>query len=152
MLLGLKLRKGVVGVFTNPAGEVLVGERANDLGAWQFPQGGIDDGEDFDQALRREMFEELGTDAFEILRSNTSLTTYTFPATLQSRIVKEYDGQSHKWYLLRFVADAQPVLAKCDGEFCSFKWVPPKDALQLVVDWKRDAYRQGLLLLNVAID
>ncbi len=150
--MNLKLRRGVVGVFTNNAGEVLIGERANEPGSWQFPQGGIDANEDFDQALVREMREELGTDQFSVLRSSDELTSYIFPRTLNSRIVKNYDGQTHKWYVLQFIGDACPRVDLCDGEFRAFRWLPAQEVLKLVVEWKRDAYRQGLSSLNFVIE
>lgn len=152
MCLSLKLRKGVVGVFTNAAGHVLIGERTNQVGAWQFPQGGIDEHEDFDTALVREMEEELGTNQFEVVRSSSKLTSYIFPKNLNSRIVKNYDGQTHKWYVLRFTNGAEPKIELSDGEFRAFKWMPPNEVLALVIDWKRDAYREGLLSLNFVVE
>src|SRR5687768_11544296 len=48
--------------------KVFVGERVDNPGAWQMPQGGIDDGETIEQAFFRELREEVGTDKAEIIK------------------------------------------------------------------------------------
>ena len=59
--MGKKYRKAVVGVFVNTSNEVLTLERSDFSGSWQLPQGGVDEGETLEDAVKREMFEELRT-------------------------------------------------------------------------------------------
>lgn len=147
----MKFRAGVVGVFQNEKGEVLVCERSNKQGAWQFPQGGIDEGETAEQAVMREVREELGTDEFQIVRTSPEKTKYTFPSevAIEMKIAKEYAGQIHQWFLLKFNSGCKACLEKSDGEFRAVKWVSLNDCLHGVVDWKLAAYLQGLLILGL---
>jgi putative (di)nucleoside polyphosphate hydrolase len=142
-------RLGVVGVFVAPDGKILVCERADRLSAWQFPQGGIDDGEDPTQAIKREIMEELGCGSFEILSTSTAWTKYDFPEEFETKITKVYCGQKHLWFHLRFEDGKGPDLSLSDGEFRAFKWVDPKDVLGGVALWKRTAYEEGLKLLKL---
>ena len=56
----IEYRSNVAGILRNAQGRILVCERAQVEGAWQFPQGGVDEGESLDEALRRELWEEIG--------------------------------------------------------------------------------------------
>ena len=145
----MEYRLGVVGVFQNRRGEVLVCERSNRPGAWQFPQGGIDAGETPDVAIVREVREELGCEEFEIVRSADTWTTYEFPPEADFPVARAFRGQKHKWYLLRFKGDAEPNLAMSDGEFKDWRWVMAGDSCQHVIGWKKDAYLQGVKLLGL---
>lgn len=142
-------RFGVVGVFTNNDGSILVCERANMPGVWQFPQGGIDDGETADEAIRREVLEELGTGDFRVIYKADKITTYQFPKDATFELAKKFIGQKHYWYHLQFNIDARPDLTKSDGEFVDIKWVPISSALDSVVSWKWNAYVEGLRLLKI---
>jgi len=141
-------RIGVVGVFIDSDGRLLVCERSNRPGAWQFPQGGIDPGESPEQAMLREAEEELGCNQFEILQQSTELTQYNFPKDADFKIARQYRGQKHHWFRLRFLENSCPNLEKSDGEFCAYKWVDIEESLDKVVYWKKDAYRMGLELLG----
>ena len=65
--MGKKYRSAVIGVFVDTSNNVLVLERADFPGSWQLPQGGVEEGESQLAAIKREMFEELGTSDFEII-------------------------------------------------------------------------------------
>jgi putative (di)nucleoside polyphosphate hydrolase len=142
-------RYGVVGVFTNTAGEILVCERSNTPGAWQFPQGGIDEGETPDETIVREVREELGTDKFDIVFRAVELTVYDFPNDVGFKLAQHYIGQKHHWYHLRFKEGVGPDLSQSDGEFKNFKWVPIARALDAAIEWKKTAYEDGLRLLGI---
>lgn len=144
-----KLRQGVVGVFVNERREVLLCERANHAGAWQFPQGGIDPGESIEQALVREMSEELGVSDFHVIKQGQQTSVYWFPAGLDLPITRDFDGQEHVWFELAFSPGVEPDLAKSDGEFRSYQWTKPQEVLGKIVDWKKQAYRVGLKTLNL---
>ena len=56
----IEYRSNVAGILRNAPGQILVCERLQIEGAWQFPQGGVDEGESLEQALKRELWEEIG--------------------------------------------------------------------------------------------
>lgn len=125
-----------------------MGERADTPNAWQFPQGGIDPGETPEQALVREMKEEVGIDTIQILKRGADVI-YNFPTDLKSAVAKRYLGQRQTWFLLQAGTGWEPDLTRCDKEFVRFTWKTPEDIIDSVIIWKRDAYRQGLASLNI---
>ncbi len=148
--MDLQYRPCVLAVFTNSKGQVLVAERTSPRGAWQFPQGGIDDGEDPITALQREMHEELGVDHIEVVRQSIAPIRYDFPQELASPIAKTFRGQEQIWFLTKFFKGEGPSLQKATHkEFIGWEWVSPDEALKRVVSFKRDAYIKGLRSLAV---
>lgn len=140
-------RPCVVGVFINKEQKVLVAQRS-DYAAWQFPQGGVDEGESFADSLFREMKEEIGSDQFTILKSTETLLRYEFPPDLVAKLAKKYRGQEQKWFLCAFKKGHGPDLASASShEFVKTKWVTPEEAVQAVVGWKKDVYRKALKAL-----
>src|SRR5688572_22970085 len=94
-----------VGIFLlNRAGLVFVGQRLDTpLDAWQMPQGGIDLREAPAVAARREMLEEIGTDAADLLQESAIWRSYDLPPELAGRMWKgRYRGQTQKWLAFRF--------------------------------------------------
>lgn len=147
--MGKNYRKAVVGVFVNVSNQVLVLERTDFPGSWQLPQGGVDDGESEIDAIKREMFEELGTREFEVVSSIDKTTIYDFPDDLDAKIAKKYSGQSLKWFLLKFNSMAEPDLDSAqDKEFRDFKWVDWINACESITQWKKEAYFEGFELLG----
>lgn len=141
----------VVGVFTNDRGEVLVGQRSDVKGAWQLPQGGVDPGESNLGAIFREMNEELGTNEFDVVRIASRQVRYQFPAEVVSGAAARYAGQTLQWWLLKFKSGAGPQLEKADGEFSSFAWITPKKVVDGIVEWKKQAYKDGFEQLGLEI-
>jgi len=141
-------RPCVVVVFTNEKSQVLVCERSDVPGAWQLPQGGIEPGESALNAVYREMREELGCDRFHIVKEASGLVKYRFPTDLNKPISKKWVGQCQSWFKAKFELGFGPNLDLADGEFTAFDWKDPEFALTSVVDWKRDAYREGLQKLG----
>ena len=140
----LEYRSSVIAVFSNSDKRVLVGERRDNPGSWQFPQGGIEPGESAVLALYREMEEELGCGDFQIITTLRDPVRYEFPADLCSPLKKKYLGQSQTWFLVRFKRGAGPDLAKADREFRAFEWIEPQEALLRIVEFKRAAYQKGM--------
>lgn len=130
----------------NQNGKVFVGERIDTPGAWQMPQGGIDDGEDIETAARRELMEEIGTDKATLLGVMPERTRYVFPDDLRIRLQKQwgkpYTGQEQTWVAMRFTgADSDIVLDAFDHpEFSRWQWETLERIPDLIVPFKRDTY------------
>ena len=136
-------RPNVAAILQREDGKIFIAERINIPGAWQFPQGGVDDGETADQALFRELAEEIGVQA-ELLEviSRREGYRYAFPkGRLKYGI---YGGQEQIYYLCRFSgADADFNLAATHQEFASFRWIEPREFdLEWTPKFKRNVYRQ----------
>jgi putative (di)nucleoside polyphosphate hydrolase len=113
----------------NPAGRVFVGQRRDTPDAWQMPQGGIDRGETPRVAALREMEEEIGTAAAEIVAETQDWLRYDLPPDLLGRVWGgRYRGQKQKWVAARFTGtDADIDLATAHPEFDAWQWVEPAE-------------------------
>jgi putative (di)nucleoside polyphosphate hydrolase len=127
----------------NRRGEVFIGERIDVPGAWQLPQGGIDDGEDFEAALFREMHEEIGTRNARIIRALPDWLYYDLPPFLRQRLNNKYLGQRQKWVALEFLGEDSEInlAAHHHPEFGNWKWVPLENLTGYAVPFKRDIYQ-----------
>ncbi len=124
-------------------GRVLVARRiepADD--AWQMPQGGIDEGESPRDAAFRELREEIGTDAAEILAESKGWLRYDLPPELSGKAWNgQWRGQRQKWFIMRFTgADRAIDLKTGHPEFREWKWVPVDKLPKLAVSFKRQVY------------
>ncbi len=118
-------KPNVAGILRNREGKILICERVNVPGAWQFPQGGIDDGETPEQALVRELWEEIGLEDgdFRIVSQRGSYR-YLFPADRK----RSHDGKDQIYFLCDFLAlDAKINVATEHPEFRAWKWVLPHE-------------------------
>lgn len=142
---GLPFRPCVGIALFNQAGQVFVGERIDNPGAWQMPQGGIDAGETPEQAFYREMQEEIGCDKAEIVRIMDRPLRYALPPRLIARLWDgRFGGQEQTWIAARFTGmDGDiNIYAHNPPEFQSWQWVALSDVLDLIVPFKRDTYRE----------
>jgi putative (di)nucleoside polyphosphate hydrolase len=141
----LPYRSGVGLVLFNAEGLVWAGRRLDQKGdAWQMPQGGIDDGETPEQAALRELEEEIGTGAAEIIGQSRDWLTYELPPELVGVAWKgRYRGQKQKWFALRFTGrDADINIETEHPEFAEWRWVPFDRLVELIVPFKRELYLQ----------
>jgi len=139
----LPYRPCVGAMIFNREGHIFVGKRVDQtLEAWQMPQGGIDKGETPQQALHRELKEEIGTDHVEILREHPDWLTYDLPEHLIGVAWNgRYRGQRLKWFALRLSGPDSEINVKTPHqEFSDWKWAPIDDLLKWVVPFKRDIY------------
>lgn len=112
-------RKGVSAFIVNSEGRLLLCERADRSGRWQLPQGGIVEGEGLEDALRRELREEIGTDRIDILALLPEPLRYDFPP----EVSRDYVGQEHRYFLVRLREGVEIDLALAlDREFQSVRW------------------------------
>lgn len=132
-------------VVFNPNHKVLVCQRADIKDSWQFPQGGIEQGETVKQAAARELREETSLTNVKHIISLETPARYTFPpqviASMQKRGFTNV-GQDMFWSLFLFEGDDSEInLQTQEPEFKNFKWVSMQEAYDLCVDFKKPAYR-----------
>lgn len=144
----LQYRPCVGVMLVNEERRVFVGKRIDNREGdwWQMPQGGVDDGEDADAAVLRELFEETGVRAehVEIAGKLDGELFYDLPPELHGKLWGgKYCGQRQSWYLVRFTgSDADIDLEAHDPpEFCEWRWVAPDLLPELIVPFKRDVYQ-----------
>lgn len=141
----LSLYRPNVGIMLlNKEGKVFVAQRIDTPGpAWQMPQGGIDDGEDYQTAALRELEEETSIAHVEILKESDSWYFYDLPPELQGKIWGgNFLGQRQKWFLMRYLGEDSDIdLETFHPEFSSWKWVDPSVLADLAVPFKVDIYQ-----------
>jgi putative (di)nucleoside polyphosphate hydrolase len=147
----LPYRDNVGAVLFNRAGLVFVARRADlpnaegAAGGWQFPQGGMDPGEDPRQAVLRELAEEIGTDRAEILAEHDTWLTYDLPPALLGRALGgRYRGQRQRWFALRFTGEDSDIRLDADPhpEFDAWRWARLEELPGLAVAFKRPIYEE----------
>lgn len=141
-------RPGVGIIVSNQQGQVLWARRIRQ-NAWQFPQGGIQANETAEEALFRELHEELGLEStdVEILGSTRSWLHYWLPQhLLRHHIQPLCIGQKQKWFLLKLVGEESKVHfdATNSPEFDRWRWVYYWYPLKQVIAFKRHVYRRAL--------
>lgn len=136
-------------IVSNAQKKVLFAKRLGIHNAWQFPQGGIHEGETTEMAMYRELHEELGLlpEEVEILAESRQWLKYKLPA----QFIRYHEkpviiGQKQKWFLLRLLADEKKIAFEHaeKPEFDEWKWVDYWYPAQHVISFKREVYRQIL--------
>jgi putative (di)nucleoside polyphosphate hydrolase len=121
--------------------EFFIARRDDIKDVWQFPQGGIDEGESAKEALFRELKEEIGTDKIEIIAKYPEELKYDFPKTIAKRMYP-FDGQSQTYYLVRLKKSAKIKLDTKHPEFDDYKFVKRKEIFDIVTYFKRPVYQK----------
>ncbi len=135
----------------NQSGQVFVGERIDTPGAWQMPQGGVDDGEEIVAAALRELLEEVGTDMAELIRVADRKVCYDVPMELSTKHWGgKYRGQEQTWVAMRFTGQDSDI--HLDGhdipEFSRWQWVDLNKTVDLIVPFKRETYAKVIALFQ----
>ena len=150
----LPLRTGVGIVVLNKKNEIFVGKRKdNPVDKWQMPQGGVDEGEDYITAMKRELLEETGIKNIEIIKEIEKIYQYELPENLVGIIWKgKYRGQKQKWFITRFLGEEKEInLNTKHAEFVDWKWIEPKLLPKVIVNFKKDLYLNLLKEINLVI-
>jgi len=146
----LPYRPCVGAMMVNAAGQAFVGKRIDNREGdfWQMPQGGIDEGEDCDKAVFRELWEETGAAAehVEVVARLPEELFYDLPDSLKGKLWGgRYLGQRQTWFLARFLGTDDDVhIDTPDPEFRAWKWAEPRDLPTLIVPFKKKLYEEVL--------
>jgi putative (di)nucleoside polyphosphate hydrolase len=136
-------------MLANDKGQLLWARRIGGHNAWQFPQGGISAGETPEEALYRELHEEVGLspEAVEILGATKGWLRYRLPR----RYIRDGQkpvciGQKQKWFLLRMLEEDTAVQLDRNKkpEFDHWQWVSYWYPLDQVISFKREVYRRAM--------
>lgn len=143
-------------ILCNRRNEVFWGKRVNQH-SWQFPQGGIDQGETPEQAMYRELEEETGLrpDHVRILARTRDWLRYDVPTQWVRRDWRgTYRGQKQIWFLLRLTGRDCDVRLRANEkpEFDAWRWHTYWVPLETVIEFKRDVYQQALTELHRFLD
>ena len=110
---------------------------------WQFPQGGVDDGEGLLEAARRELAEETGVTSAELLARTEGWLVYDFPSDFAgSKRARGWAGQKQAWFAFRFTGEDSEIDLEAHGEveFDAWRWGRLDDTPELIVPFKRAVY------------
>src|SRR5580765_1691604 len=103
---GIKYQRNVAGILRNSAGEILICERKDTPNAWQFPQGGIDAGETLEQALRRELEEEISISGGYTIVKHDGPYRYIYGEGFSK---KGFQGKEQDYFLLEFTGNRTAI-------------------------------------------
>jgi len=151
----LPMRKGVGIIVLNKNNKVFVGKRKDNPGdKWQMPQGGVDEGENYIAAMRRELHEETSITNIKIIKEIESIFEYELPENLIGIIWKgKFRGQMQKWFITRFIGQDDEInLKTTNPEFIEWKWLEPKELPYVIVDFKKNLYLKLLEEIYLVID
>jgi putative (di)nucleoside polyphosphate hydrolase len=141
-----KHRPNVGVVLFHPDGRVWLGRRNKQPPPynWQFPQGGVDEGEDLETAARRELAEETGVSSVELLGRTEGWIRYDFPPEVLANEKRSRGrlGQKQVWFAYRFIGNEAEIDLEADEhvEFDAWKWGRLDEAPELIVPFKREVY------------
>lgn len=141
-----RYRPNVAILLIDQQDELLICERIESKGAWQFPQGGVDPGEDFISALHREVWEEIGLDPadYQMLDQRGGYK-YKYPPGVREKKKKKHNcvGQVQTYYLCRLEVSREKVdVCQQPPEFQAAKWIKPEHfELNWLPEFKKEVYR-----------
>lgn len=131
------------------------GERLDIKNAWQFPQGGVDEGETYVQAAVRELYEETGVLNAKFVKATKRVYKYKFPESVRETILYKYGdlsycGQQQVFCLFNFTGLDMEIDIRCkDQEFRSWRWMPIRDIADGIVYFKKKSYVKALKELEL---
>ena len=151
----LPMRIGVGAIVLNSENKVFVGKRKdNPVDKWQMPQGGVDEGEDFLTAMRRELREETSIKNIKIIKEINQTYEYELPRNLIGIIWNgKFRGQKQKWFIAKFLGDDGEVNLNTEHqEFIEWKWIAADVLPNVIVEFKKKLYQDLLKEIKLVID
>jgi len=119
--------------------EIFLAQRNDMSDVWQFPQGGIDKGEEVKEALFRELEEEIGTDKVKIIAEYPEWISYDFPSKIAKKM-KPWIGQKQRYFLVKLKKSAKINIETEHPEFSDYKFVKVDDVLKQSASFKQEVY------------
>lgn len=144
---GFRLNVGIM--LLNKSKQVFWARRVKNKNAWQFPQGGVKEGETLEQAMFRELNEELGLSALDvkILSVSNQWLSYRLPKRYwRKNSLPLVIGQKQKWFLLEMISDDSQIQldSVLPAEFDQWRWVDYHYPLNNVIDFKKEVYKSAI--------
>ncbi|KMZ70669.1 Nudix hydrolase 26, chloroplastic [Zostera marina] len=132
--------------------KIFLASRLDIPSSWQMPQGGVDKGEDPQNAAIRELREETGVVSAELLAQVPYWLTYDFPLDVREKLNERWGsnwkGQAQKWFLFKFLGKDDEINLLGDGsekpEFGEWSWMTPQQVIELAVEFKKPVYAEVL--------
>ncbi len=149
------MRNGVGVIILNKSNKIFVGKRKdNPIDKWQMPQGGLNQGEDYLSAMKRELYEETSIKSINVIKEIDGYFEYTLPKELVGIIWKgKYRGQKQKWFITKFLGSEEEINLKTKHpEFIEWKWISPSILPDVIVDFKKNLYLKLLEEIKKFID
>lgn len=143
----VRYRPNVAALILNEHGSLLICERSTIRGAWQFPQGGIDPGETTEEALSREIKEEVGlcSHHYEVI-SRKDGYRYLYPSEVRVKKQKKHGshGQEQSYFLCKLKPGAPAInIHQTPQEFCAYRWIQPNEFdLDWLPEFKQEVYKE----------
>ena len=147
------LYRRCVGTVVFYKGKVLLCERLDTPGAWQFPQGGAEPGEDTETTARRELREETSIISVKTEAVIDTPLRYDFPPEVKKKSKWQYTGQEMRWVLFRFCGDEKEInLATENPEFSRYAWEDIDEAVKRIVDFKKNVYTEAVRIFKPLVE
>ncbi len=148
---GWRLSVGIV--LLNTDKKVFIGERIDNQGSWQMPQGGVNisSNERLEDAAKRELFEETGVKSAKIILKSDNWYYYFLPGFLSKKLWGgKFIGQKQKWFLFEFKGNDTEINTNISKkpEFSNWKWVNPQEIMDHIVNFKKEVYEKVLKEFN----
>ena len=140
-----KYRRCVGMMILNASNEILVGRRLDHpSGYWQMPQGGIDQNENPQEAVWREMMEEIGTNKADLFKVSDQWINYDIHQETLDKLPwgKKWIGQTQKWFIFKFTGQKTDINVHTKNpEFSEWKWMRHTELIENAVPFKRKVYK-----------
>ena len=149
------MRLGVGIIILNNKNQIFVGKRKDNPGdKWQMPQGGVEDGESFLTAMKRELYEETSIKNIKIIKEIEQMYDYELPEKLIGIIWKgRFRGQIQKWFITKFTGNENEINLKTKyPEFIEWKWIDVEMLPKVMVEFKKNLYLNLLKEIKLVID